>query len=93
MSYDKEYEPSMNCFKRLRYSFDWYNLNQISSKASSTLIEHFEGLQKNIISKSEAMWYWGNYLSRFGIKYSGGDIQEAYDLCYGEGCEFEWDLE
>ncbi len=63
-----------------------------NNKVVVFLLGEFEGLKKNIVSHSEAIWFWGNKCLRNGLKYNNDDIQEAYDIAYGDGCEYKWEL-
>ena len=54
------------------------------------LISEFECLKKNIISKSEAQKFWIVSASHHGVKCTDQDVENAYNIAYGHGCEYEW---
>jgi len=60
------------------------------SEAVQYLITEFMGHTKSIVKKDEAYDYWKYTLKMQDIELSKDDLQYAYDLAFGYGCEFEW---
>jgi len=74
----------------LEITLDTYPEGYINNKAIEYLISEFTFLTKNILSYEEACSYWIHNCNNQGIKCTKQEVQEAYDICYGYGCEFEW---
>lgn len=55
------------------------------------LVEEFQFRTKNLTSHKEACKYYKFLLSKYGIKCTNTDVEDAYSLCYGQGCEYEWE--
>ena len=55
------------------------------------LILEFQCLSKNIISQSEAIKFWKSSATRQDINiWTKQDVENAYIIAYGDGCEYEW---
>lgn len=67
--------------------------DQELSKATKHLLLEFEGLKKNSLSYKISMDTWKAQCLTQGIICTNQDIQTAYDLAYGNGCEWEWEYE
>ena len=55
------------------------------------LLEEFLGHTKNIIHRATAYEYWKHNVGIQGFRLKLEDLQHAYDLAYGGGCEYEWE--
>jgi hypothetical protein len=62
------------------------------NNAVKYLLAEFEvsGQRKNIVNFDEACLAWKSRAKHSGTSVTNMDIQRAYDLAYGFGCEFEW---
>jgi len=68
---------------------------QYYNKVVGDLVDEFQGLTKNIISHSEAIKYWKNNYNMRKRKNiaTDKDVEDAYQLCYGNDFEYEWEQE
>lgn len=75
------------CFdESCMYDEEYDNENQ----AVKYLINEFKYHTKGIVFKDIAYDYWGFNLSVQKIKMTIADLQRAYDIAFGYGCEYEW---
>lgn len=90
--YNIEYIPNKSLY------YDYMTADSIdlrsyyySSRATRYLLDEFVDINKNTSSFSVACDYWISSCATQGIKCKKEDIQEAYNLAYGYGCEYEFE--
>ena len=86
-----DYSPTENCYARIDFDIDSL-VGTNRSIATTMLLDEFSSIQKNIVVRDIAMTYWKGYCKRMKIYCNNDDIQQAYDLAYGYGCEFGWEV-
>lgn len=90
-----DYSPTENCYARV--DFDREAMQLLSSDkgrlAVRCLLIEFSSLTKNIVVRDIAMSYWKDtYCRIMGIYCTEECVKQAYDLAYGYGCEFGWEV-
>ena len=64
-----------------------------ASKAVKHLLGEFAFHTKNLISHKVACAYWIRNSLTQGIRCTNEDVEIAYTIAYGHGCEYEWEFE
>jgi len=87
-----DYTSTEHCYGRVSFNLETPIEELETYLAVKALLREFSCFTKNILCKDVAIDYWVSYLKRMGIPCNYYDIQVAYDLAYGDGCEFEWGI-
>ena len=87
---EEDYKPTDSSV----YGYVYFDVNSLvdlnEDKSVEYLIHEFEGHTKGIILKEESYKFWKHNLSIQGISLNKDQLQRAYDIAFGYGCEFEW---
>ena len=86
----KDYEPTdSSVYGYVHFDVDCL-VDLDEDKSVEYLIHEFEGHTKGMIKKDEAYNFWKHNLSIQGLSLNKEQLQRAYDVAFGYGCEFEW---
>lgn len=85
------YAPRIISYELVRQDPYW---SEISTNAKSIVKTFLDG-QKKIIGSPTVMLdlLKKHNMTRKGVpvEFTMQDVQDAYDVCYGDGCEYEWE--